>query len=251
MLNACLAAYLLIVAPAWNMWRSLQPRRDKAPLPLMARYWSMSWHVIVLLSVLGLGAVQAGYTFGQLGLDVPLSGKGAWGLASAVLIMLGLAGIGSLIERRKTPQAQAESEAKLLDSHFPWPTSRAETVAFVASMSLMTAGWEILYRGFILLFLVPYTGLPIAVAASSLAYGMAHGYESRKQLFASIISALVFTSGYALTGSLWWLMLIHAGLPISAIPAIRRARLRRHLSVKKAVHASGQDELRQPNESTG
>lgn len=126
------------------MWRSLQATGIKVRRPLMARYWSMSWQVIVLSSVLSVGTVQAGYTLREHGLNIQISGKGTWGLAVAVLIMLGLAGAGSLIERRKTPQARAESEAKLLDSPFPLPSSGAGTVAFVASMTLMTCGREIL-----------------------------------------------------------------------------------------------------------
>lgn len=86
----------------------------------------------------------------------------------------------------------------------------------------MTAGWEILYRGFILL-LTPNTGLPIAITISALAYGIAHGYRSPKQLIASIVSAFAFTIAYALTHSLWWLIVIHAGLPLSAVPAALRA----------------------------
>ncbi len=31
---------------------------------------------------------------------------------------------------------------------------------------------------------------------------------------ASLISALVFTLAYAVSGSLWWLMILHTGLPL-------------------------------------
>jgi hypothetical protein len=42
------------------------------------------------------------------------------------------------------------------------------------------------------------------------------------QLIASILSAFVFTVAYALTQSLWWLMVIHAGLPLTAVAAVLR-----------------------------
>jgi len=97
------------------------------------------------------------------------------------------------IEKRKTPQVRAENERKLLDSSLPWPQNGAETLAFVISMSLMTATWEILYRGFVLLLLTPTTGMPLAIAISALAYGIGHGYTNPKQLIASIVAAFVFT----------------------------------------------------------
>ena len=235
MLNSLLAVYLLLIAPALNMWRSLRPKSDKPPRTSMLRYWSMSWQVMVMLGVLWVGSWQAGYTARDLGFDIPLSNAGAWGLGFAVLLLSGLSVIGSIIERRYTPEARAANERKLLDSPFPWPRTGVETAAFAVSMSLMTAGWEILYRGFILLLLTPSIGLPIAITVSALAYGIAHGYNSPKQLIASIVSAFVFTIAYALTHSLWWLIVIHAVLPLSVVPAALRAYRRSDTEALRTV----------------
>lgn len=234
MLNILLALYLLFVFPALNVWRSQRPKSNK-PRPLLLRYWSMSWHVLVLLCVLWVGSWQAGYTLNDIGFDIPLSRAGAWGLGFAVLLLGGLSLAGSIIERRKTAQARAENEGKLLDSSFPWPRTGAETLAFAASMSLTSAGWEILYRGFILLMLTPSTGLPIAIAASALAYGIGHGYKNPKQLIASIVSAFLFTIAYALTHSLWWLIVIHAGLALTSIPVALRAQRHRETEIAHTV----------------
>lgn len=223
MLNYLLAAYLLLVAPALNMWRSLRPKSNKTPRTPILRYWSMSWQVMVMLGILWIGSRQAGYSAREVGFDIPLSNAGAWGLGIAVLLLGGLTVAGSVIERRYMPERRAENERKLLDADFPWPRTGGEALVFALSMSLMTAGWEILYRGFILLLLTPSTGLPIAITISALAYGIAHGYKSPKQLIASIVSAFVFMIAYALTHSLWWLIVIHAGLPLSAVPAALRA----------------------------
>jgi len=231
MLNILLAAYLLIVSPAFNLWRSLRPKSNKPPRALMLRYWSMSWQVLVLLAVLWAGSWQAGYTLRDIGFDLPLSRAGLWGLCFAVLLLGGLWVAANVIERRKTPEARAESERKLLDSSFPWPRNGSETLAFVISMSIMTAAWEILYRGFVLLLLTPSTGMPLAIAISALAYGIGHGYTNPKQLIASIVSAFVFTIAYAVTHSLWWLIVIHAGLPLTAIPAVLRAQQRREAGI--------------------
>lgn len=244
MLNNLLAVFLLVIFPALNLWRSLRPKSDKPPRPLLRRYWTMSWHSLALLGVLWVGASQAGYTLDDLGFDIPLSSAGAWGLGFAVLLLAGLWVAGSIIEGRKTPQARAEDERKMLESPLPWPRDRAETLAFATSMLIMTGGWEVLYRGFLLLLLTPVTGLPLAIVASALAYGIGHGYKNPKQLIASVISAFVFTIAYAWTQSLWWLILIHAGLPLSAVPAVIRAQ-RRHGTESQAdgqvhIQAGGQ-----------
>jgi membrane protease YdiL (CAAX protease family) len=71
-------------------------------------------------------------------------------------------------------------------------------------------GWEILYRGFLLWFLSPYIGIAGAICLASFAYGLARGYQGRRQLVGSIASAFAFTVAFAITRSLWWLMLLHA-----------------------------------------
>jgi len=226
MLNILLAAYLLIVSPAFNLWRSLRPISNKPPRSLMLRYWSMSWQPLILLAILWAGSWQAGYSLRDIGFDIPLSKAGLWGLCIAVLLLGGLWLVAKVIERRKTPEANVESERKVLDSSFPWPRSGSEILAFIISISIMTATWEILYRGFVLLLLTPYTGLPFAIAISALAYGIGHGYTNPKQLLVSIVSAFVFTIAYAMTHSLWWLIVIHAGLPLASIPAVLCAQKR-------------------------
>ncbi len=53
-----------------------------------------------------------------------------------------------------------------------------------------------------------------SVLLPALAYGVAHGYRGRTRFIGSIVSALLFTLGFVLTRSLWWLILIHIGLPL-------------------------------------
>jgi membrane protease YdiL (CAAX protease family) len=74
--------------------------------------------------------------------------------------------------------------------------------------------WEVLFRGYLLWALTPRVGIVGAVFVASVAYGVAHGYKSPRQFTSSLVSALLFTIAYALTHSLWWLMLIHGGLPV-------------------------------------
>lgn len=223
MLNSLLAAYLLLVLPAQNMWRSLRPKADGPTRALMRRYWTMIWKTVVMLALLAAGSWQAGYGARDLGFDLPLSNAGAWGMGFAVALFAILLAANRIMERRSAPEKRVEAERKLLASSFPWPRTGPEALAFIVSISLMTAGWEIVYRGFILLWLAPHTGLAAAIAFSAIAYGLAHGYDGPKRLIGSIISAFIFTAAYALTNSLWWLIVIHAGLPLMAVPLALRA----------------------------
>ena len=227
MLNNLLAVFLLFIFPALNLWISVRPKKEKPPRSLMHRYWSMSWQSLVLLAVLWVGSAQVGYTPRDLGFDIPLSNVGAWGLGFAVLLLTGLSVAGHIIERRKTPEARAKSEKEMLELPMPWPRSTTEVLAFAISIFIMTAGWEVLYRGFLLQLLPPIIGLPFAIVASALAYGIAHGYKNPKELIASIISAFIFTIAYAWTHSIWWLILIHVGLPLLMFPGVIRTHRRR------------------------
>jgi membrane protease YdiL (CAAX protease family) len=226
-----LASYLLLVLPVLQLWRSLRPKRDKPPRPLLRRYWSMCWPVLIMLGVLFVGCGQAGYTARDIGFDIPVSAAGAYGLGFAVLLLGGLTAVGSIMERRSSLDRLAENDCKLLATDFPFPRTGVETLAFTLSITVMTAGWETLYRGFILLLLTPVLGLATAIVLTAVAYGIAHGYKSPKQLIGSIASAFIFTIAYAWTHSLWWLIVIHAGLPLGAVPAALRGYRRNSVVV--------------------
>lgn len=223
-LSGLLVAYLVLVVPGKNLWESLQPKTAKPERTLMQRYWGMSWKPLAMLAALAVVSVLSGYSFADLGLGLPLTAVGAWGMLAAVLLLAGLVIASMLHERKLSPEKRAEMHQEMLASPMPLPQTGAQIAPFIASMVIMTAAWEILYRGFLLLALGPWVGLPAAIGISSIAYGVAHGFTSVKLLLLSILMALLFTGAYALTGSLWWLILIHAGLPATSLLSFRRTR---------------------------
>jgi membrane protease YdiL (CAAX protease family) len=225
MFELLFAFYLVIVMPAQALWRSLQPGPAKPALPPLRNYWRQCRHVGLLLAVLLAVEWQAGRNPGELGLDIPLSMPGLWGLCAAAAVLALIHVIGLVLEHRMTPQAKVEQARKMAaNDSFPWPTTPAETAAFVASVTLMCVAWELLYRGFLLLVLAPRFGLAPAIVAAALAYGMAHGYKNRAQFFMSIVLAFLFTLGYAWTHSLWWLIVIHVVFPLASFWGVRKAR---------------------------
>jgi CAAX protease family protein len=64
---------------------------------------------------------------------------------------------------------------------------------------------EILYRGFLTLL----AGLWGAVLISSIAFGLGHIYQGWMGVVRTSCIGLAFGVAYALTNSLWWLMLAH------------------------------------------
>ena len=94
------------------------------------------------------------------------------------------------------------------------PRSRREFIVFL--LVAITAGvWEeLLYRGFLLWFLVPYVGLIAALVLSSLIFGVGHVYQGWRGIPRTAAIGLIFAIAYAWSGSLWWVMLAHTILDI-------------------------------------
>ena len=220
-LDQLFATYLLVLLPAWALWRSLrskgEPARDDAdPAAKDRRFWKNVR--LVGLPLLALWALFAwtGRPATLLGLDIPVSSSGLWGIASVCVLIAG-AIVGTMIwESRLNALKTAEYHAKLRKAGI-LPGSRRELVQFVLLMILIGTGWELLYRGYLMLVLPPAFGTEAAVAITALAYGVAHGYSNWKQFVGSIVSALLFTIGYVFTGSLWWLILLHVSLPLTGL----------------------------------
>lgn len=216
------ALYLLLYFPIKNLWRSLYPRAPKPPLAALQSFARQARFVIALLGVLIIVMLLGHHTAAEIGLDFPISQRGAWALASACCLLFALYVIGKRLERKMTREQRIEQQTALRELPFSMPRTRIETIAYLTTMLGMTATWEILFRGYLLLVLTPLTGMPLAVMLAAIAYGAAHGYKNPRQFVGSIAASFAFTIGYALTGSLWWLILLHAAAPVMMLSASRK-----------------------------
>lgn len=207
---------LLVALPADALWRTWRPRPQRSR---ERRYISTITQVLILLLALVLVAQDAGMSGVELGLAWPPSLAGLIGFAVGAVGIGGLL-IASWFAKAKPGQRNAGQEKALANL----PETGREMVLFVILAPVVGFGWEILYRGFLLWWMIPTIGTVAAVLATSLAYGLAHGWQSRMQIIGSIVSALLFSTAYVVTGSLWWLVFIHTALPLIAIAAARRAR---------------------------
>lgn len=202
-----LAAYLVLVLPALALRKSL--REPIRPVPSRVRkYVKIVVKIAVLLLILAIVGYWSGWSHDALGLDFSLSWPGEFGFViTAVLIVVLVVG-GQVSKRRFTAEKSAKHKA-LYEQNDLFPRTLTEFRWFVLVSLFVGVGWEVLYRGFLLFILSPLIGVVGAVVVAALAYGLAHGYKSRGQLIESIVSAFAFTMAFALTGSLWWLMLLH------------------------------------------
>lgn len=211
-LNLILAFYLILALPAEQLWKSLN-KKNVTSKSRRQRYAKLIFAILIPLGALFASFCLSWISAEALGLDMPVSLPGKWGLAVALLLLVGLGVGGPMWERKLDVEKRAEYLAQLKSNEI-MPRTRTELWTFMLLTLFVGVGWELLYRGFLLFVLSPFFGTAGAVIISALAYGLAHGYENPKQLTGSIISAFVFTIGFVLTASLWWLMLVHVGLPL-------------------------------------
>lgn len=209
MLSTLLGLVLLVAIPARALWRT---RRDKPSRRRIARYKATILQAVALLCVLAVVTYFEDLSAAALGLDVNLGTKGTIGLGIAIVICFGL--IMSIVMTKATKHAS--------DAGDLMPEDRREISYFVGMALVIGFAWEVLYRGFLLWWLAPLVGVAGAVLLSGISYGLAHGWKDNRQGIGSIASALLFATAYALTGSLWWLILIHTALPLIVFFAKRK-----------------------------
>lgn len=215
-LDYILLAALVVALPAEALWKTVRGRARPKP-PLSTKLLRSLRVVAVLLAVLAFIWIREERSAGALGLEAPLSTGGMVGLAIAVAL-LGLLGIGTVAKRGSGEGA----DAGLAANHMPQtPRERRLFALFVFVAGI---GWEVLYRGYLLWALAPLVGAPGAVVVAAIAYALGHGSRDSKSLIGAVIASFLFTIGYALTGSLWWLILLHIGLPLIGMAAMRPMR---------------------------
>lgn len=207
MLDHFLASLLLFGIPARAALREREPSAFEPAVP--RRYATTVCVILILLALLALDWRIAGRGIMALGLARPMSMPALTGVAIAARVLIASAGL--------MWRSAVSGEIDPLDGIAP--RTPGETRLYVATAA--GVGWEVLYRGYLLFYLTPRVGIVAGVILSSIAYAAAHGVRDRRKLVASGGSALAFTPGYALTGNLWWLIVVHVTLPLLPLATAR------------------------------
>lgn len=90
------------------------------------------------------------------------------------------------------------------------PRSRDEFPYAYSAGILGATGEEIAYRGFLIWYGHAFVGLTGAVVATSLIFGLAHGYQSRIGMLFATVAGLVLAGAYLASGSLLLAVWMHA-----------------------------------------
>lgn len=225
MIDYVLVVLLIGVMPARALYKDLCGKSNEENR--QEKYVGSGAIIVCLLLLLCYAWLHGARSMASLGLDIPLTNGGTIGLAIAIVLLAGLVLVAT-IAKRKHKERNNDKSAERFSRNPLLPRTRHELGLFLAFALLAGCGWELLYRGFLIWFLVPYVGTVVAVCIAALAYGAAHGYKNRKQFLASVISALAFTVAFVLAGSLWWLMLIHTAAGFAGGIAGYKAASRHH-----------------------
>ncbi len=224
LLDYFLVFFAVFVMPVMSAWAGRQLKRRRPGQSLVTRYgWMILRGWIVVAAVILVWAVL-GRPFADLGLSPTLN---LWDKAGLALTAIGLALLPLQLASlsRLSPDKLAQA-TKTIDRMKITPATRGELAAFIP-LTLTAGVWEeLLYRGFLIWFLTPLTGIIGAVILSALIFGAGHIYQGLIRVGITAGIGLVFAVLFVLSGTLWWLMAAHAVIDIyGGVTAYRVRRL--------------------------
>ncbi|HJW40956.1 MAG TPA: CPBP family intramembrane glutamic endopeptidase [Rhizomicrobium sp.] len=203
-----LVAYAVIGLPIVSTLNGRRIARDPSP-PLVPRYLRTMLRGWLTAAAAVLCWWYARRPFAALGFDVPLSDGGRWGALVAALAIVAVAVIQLRLSRLMTAKRQ-DSLRKQAAYIKILPRTTPELLLFFG-VSITAGVWEeTLYRGFLIWFASTYLGVVGAVVATSVVFGVGHAYQGWRGATNAGLLGLGFAIGFALTGSLWWLIVVHA-----------------------------------------
>lgn len=96
------------------------------------------------------------------------------------------------------------------------PHSRKELPTAYATAACAGFGEEIAYRGFLIWYLQAFAGLGVALFASSLIFGIAHGYQGKLGMAFATAAGLILAAAYTVSESLLLVLWMHATYNIAS-----------------------------------
>jgi membrane protease YdiL (CAAX protease family) len=209
--DVVLLVLTIAVLPAVSAFMGV--RLARRPGSLVSRYWQTMARGWLMVALLAIDWRWNGRAFAALGLDIPIGTYGLYGLiaiaAAALFLAVMLFNLKVFIKPARYPQLREQMrEMKIL------PRTTRELLVFLPVA--VTAGiWEeLLFRGFLIWFLVPYAGVVGAALISTLAFGLGHAYQGWRGIPRTAVIGLILAVAYIASGSLWWVMAAHALLDL-------------------------------------
>ncbi len=211
---AVIAVVVLPVISAWN--GKLLARAGGDHRPFVGRYWRVILRSGVLILLVVITWLRLGRPFSTLGLEAPVAIRGLAGfgidLALAAILLHSI-----LIRRWSAAQLDSVRQRfRRVHGDRILPETRGEHLLFIPMAIIGSSCEELVYRGFLFWFFSPIAGLWGAVLISSIVFGFAHAYLGWRGMVRTGGVGVVLGVAYALSGSLWWLMLAHILLNLNS-----------------------------------
>ena len=179
---------------------------------VLVRYrWIIGRGLLVSLALLCTWGAT-GRSFASLGLGSDFDSRAWLGFGIDALLLGAMA--WQILLLRPGPEQAALIKRRLIDSHMA-PQTRAEFVLFPQVALIGSIAEELFFRGFVFWMLGPMLSVWGAAVASALLFGIAHAYQGRVGIIRTALIGLTFGIGFALTASLWWLIIAHVLMNLS------------------------------------
>jgi membrane protease YdiL (CAAX protease family) len=222
-LDALLLAVAAVALPAWpfvtGRWRAGRPRSERK---LFQRYWLIAIRGVALSALIVFVWRKAGRPFSTLGLDVPVGVAGRVGLVIDVAIA-GYYLFKVQFSRRSSEQLAATRERlRRLGSYDMLPQTPREFAIYPIAAVAGSTCEELLYRGFLISTLTSLIGTAGAVLVSSTLFGLGHAYQGWLGIVRTTLIGIGLGVAFALTSSLWWLIIAHSVANLSGVLLARR-----------------------------
>ena len=215
-LELALVAFALFVLPALSLFYGLRSANERrvGSDKLIGRYMRTMLRGWVVAAAVLVAWKLAGRSFDDLGLKWPPEPLEFAAIAFALTTIAVLAWQVSFGFRPSEKDIAAWK--RQLDALKLAPRNAKELLAFIP-VSITAGVWEeLFYRGFLMWFFAPLAGVVGSIVITSIIFGIGHAYQGWKGVVRTTLAGAFFATGYALTGSLWWLMILHAAIDVFA-----------------------------------
>jgi membrane protease YdiL (CAAX protease family) len=206
LLDGILLAVLLVAVPGFST--AQLPMIELVPVERMQAYWSS----IMTLWLLGTSSWFVGTRDGgpaAVGL-VPMG----WGRGLLWSVGLAAGGLLTVLLFRQASVWLDAEESPVLSQLLP-RTLEERRVFSVLSVAA-GLGEEIAYRGYALSMLAPMLGVPGAAVATSVVFGILHGYQGLLGIVRTGVMGGMLAWGFLASGSLWPPIVAHALIDLAA-----------------------------------
>ena len=199
----------IVAMPALGTWRYRRLKRLIAVNPnARLRFYRLTLVTQTLWSMLVILWARSGPGLAAIGLAAPRANYSLTvrvAIVGGVIAFVLLTSLPFLSARGRQLAIDALKSVRDLLPHGPREKRFYAAVAVGAGVSE-----ELLFRGFLMLLLIPPFGLYGALAAQAVWFGFAHLYQGPRGVILTGCLGALFALSYVATGSLWLAIALHA-----------------------------------------